>query len=147
MLRVKTVEEIRYQNLEFLVKNFMRNGDDQGKALTRMKEDAAGRGKDISRATLYQILTRKETAAGTVKNVGSDLARSIEDAMKLEHGWMDQDHEAVRLQENGVKLEAMQEVIAAFWNCDDDNRRLILESARQGYRNTLARRMRATTSN
>lgn len=92
MLRMKTIAEIRYDNLLTLV-NTMGGGD-----LTEMLKKSKSwhlesSENKLSRPTIDQILKRRTTANGVVKNVGDDLARKIEDELRLETGWMDNIHD------------------------------------------------------
>jgi hypothetical protein len=135
MLRMKTVQEIRYENLERLVMKAAGEGGDLGRGLSKLVDLAAERGKDLSRPTLYQILTKKKTSGGATRNVGDDLAREIEDALRLERGWMDNEHET-----QGTSMAApaiatdLAELIAVFCHTNELGReamRSAMKIARQ----------------
>lgn len=78
---MKTSAEIRYDNLALLV-------SDAG-GLSGLVAKSSMR---LNRATLYQILERKQTAGGAEKGIGDELARKIEHCLRLERGWMDWPH-------------------------------------------------------
>jgi hypothetical protein len=91
MLRMKTIAEIRYDNLQKLVEEL--GGGDLTKMLEKSKSWSLEESENkLSRATLYQILERKLTNNGAVRNVGDELARKIESELRLENGWMDNIH-------------------------------------------------------
>lgn len=131
---MKTIDEIRYKNLKQLVTDAAGPSGDEGRGLTALVERAAANGKKLSRPTLYQILTKRETASGTVKGVGDELARSIEDALKLERGWMDNDHDirTVEAQPNApvVSPDKITELITLFLQSSQTGQDFILDSAR-----------------
>lgn len=113
MLRMKTTDEIRYENLQRLV-------DDAGD-LSRLVEKSGGK---LNRPTLDQILKRRTTAAGVIKNVGNDLARSIEEALRLERGWMDNDHTPEAAQpEEVISPAELAELVMAFCQTDEMGRK------------------------
>jgi hypothetical protein len=129
MLCMKIIDEIRYENLMGLVLKYAGPGGDMGKGLTRLVEEAASNGKTLSRPTLYQILTKRETSAGSVRQVGSELARDIEEALRLNRGYMDNDHAPAETDDLGVSLDRLQKVIALFWQSTIRGQDAILESA------------------
>lgn len=119
MLGMKTCDEIRYENLRRLV--------EEAGGLSRLVEKSNGK---LNRPTLYQILERITTAAGTVKNVGDDLARKIEEALKLDRGWMD-NAQSAQVADPGKLLlpnEVIQ-LISLYSQCDPDGRRSIMSAA------------------
>lgn len=119
MLAMKTCDEIRYENLKRLV--------DEAGGLSRLVEKSNGK---LSRPTLYQILERITTAAGTVKNVGDDLARKIEEALKLERGWMDnQENAQAAMPSKALLPNELIELISLYGQCDQDGRKAILAAA------------------
>lgn len=123
MLCMKTTDEIRYENLQRLVAEA---GD-----LSTLVDRAKGK---LSRPTLYQILERKTTAAGVEKNVGDDLARKIEDALRLERGWMDNDHtQPVAAALPSFSPEELADMVMVFCQTNDIGRKGIkaaVETAR-----------------
>ncbi|HEV2612514.1 MAG TPA: hypothetical protein VGU61_19790 [Noviherbaspirillum sp.] len=124
---MKTVQEIRYDNLVALVKNAAGDSGDQGKGLSKIVAAVQERGKKLSRPTLYQILSRRTTNAGAIRNVGDDLARDIEEGLKLERGWMDNDHDA-RPPASGYNFspEQLADVITVFCQTTETGRKGIL---------------------
>lgn len=120
MLGMKTCDEIRYENLKRLV--------DEAGSLSRLVEKSNGK---LSRPTLYQILERVTTAAGTPKNVGDDLARKIEDALRLERGWMDNPENAEPARPSVAMMpNEILELISLYSRCDQDGRKAILSAAK-----------------
>lgn len=123
MLCMKTTDEIRYENLQRLVAEA---GD-----LSTLVDRAKGK---LSRPTLYQILERKTTAAGVAKNVGDDLARKLEDALRLERGWMDNDHsQATASTAPSYSPDELAEMVKVFCQTNDLGRkgiRAAVEAAR-----------------
>lgn len=123
MLRMKTTDEIRYDNLVKLV-------EDAG-GLSSLVEKSNGR---LSRPTLDQILKRRTTAAGVIKNVGDDLARKIEEVLRLERGWMDNEHtKATKPIENGVSPAELAELVLVYCQSDEigrDGIRAAIEAAK-----------------
>ncbi len=126
---MKIIDEIRYENLMSLVLKAAGPAGDMGKGLTRLVEEAASNGKNLSRPTLYQILTKRETSAGSIRQVGSELARDIEEALRLHRGYMDNDHAQAETDDLGVSLDRLQKVIALFWQSTIRGQDAILESA------------------
>lgn len=119
MLGMKTCDEIRYENLERLV--------EEAGGLSRLIEKSNGK---LNRPTLYQILERVTTAAGTPKNIGDDLARKIEEALKLERGWMDNQENAQLGQSNAVLMpKEVIELLTLYSQCNPAGRKLILSAA------------------
>lgn len=127
MLAMKTIDEIRYSNLEKLVMDAAAPGNDIGKGLSNLVKSANARNKKLSREMLYQILTRRETASGTVRNVGDALARGIEDALRLEHGWMDNDHSQVQaIPALAIDANTIANIVAVYCQSDEMGRKGIL---------------------
>lgn len=93
ILHMKTKDEIRYENLVALVEEAAGPSRDHKVGLTKLVKKAKERGKSLSRPYLYQVLTQRKTIGGTTRNIGDDVARKIEDALRLNSGWMDTDHE------------------------------------------------------
>jgi hypothetical protein len=122
MLRMKTINEIRYTNLERLVA-------DAG-GLTELVEKSNGK---LSRPTLDQILKKRTTARGTVKNVGDDLARDIEKCLRLQAGWMDNVHggqaEALVIPPEFVNAPQLAKLVIQFAQATDHGRMQILRAA------------------
>jgi hypothetical protein len=77
---MKTVEEIRYENLIALLEN--------GLTIADMAAECS-----VSAAYLSQIKTKAPNSR-TMKqrHMGKKMAREIERGLGLEHGWMDKDH-------------------------------------------------------
>lgn len=142
---MKTIDEIRYGNLDSLIKAAAGPGGDIGKGLSKLVAEAEGRGKKLSRPTLYQIHTRKETAAGTVKNIGDELARNIEDALKLEEGWMDNRHDQQVMTKDEIAIvpNEIADMVMTYCQSDETNRRGIMAAIEQAKAANLA----ATTAN
>lgn len=121
MLHMKTIDEIRYDNLQRLV---MEAG-----GLTELVEKSGNR---LSRPTLYQILEKKTTASGAIKNVGDELARKIEEALRLEPGWMDNlsDEERRPAKTSGIRPDIASEIILIMGTLSSDAQEMLLGSAR-----------------
>jgi hypothetical protein len=126
---MKIVDEIRYENLLGLVLKAAGPGGDIGKGITGIVKEAAANGRELSRPTIYQIVTKKETTAGSKRQVGSDLARDIEEALRLERGYLDNDHSPADEDGTGVSLDRLQKIIALFWQSTIRGQDVILESA------------------
>lgn len=122
MLRMKTINEIRYANLEKLVA-------DAG-GLTELVEKSNGK---LSRPTLDQILKKRTTARGTVKNVGDDLARDIEKCLRLQAGWMDNIHgspvEMLVIPPEFVNAPQIAKLVVQFAQATENGRMQILRAA------------------
>lgn len=113
MLSMKTTDEIRYENLQKLV--------DEAGDLTKLVDKAGGK---LSRPTLDQILKKRTTAAGVVKNVGDDLARKIEEALRLERGWMDNEHGApAQVAEYNISPAKLAELVMVYCQANEIGRR------------------------
>lgn len=130
MLALKTSDEIRLENLQKWV------------------EDAGGLSKfvslaprKLSRATLDQILKRRQTANGTTKNVGDELARKIEQALKLPRGAMDHAATAPSTQMVGsaelISAESLVELIQLFGDATAIGKLSIIETARNAPKRLL----------
>lgn len=116
---MRTCNEIRYDNLKWLVK--------EAGGLSGLIEKSNGR---LNRPTLYQVLERVKTASGTVKNIGDDLARRIEEALKLERGWMDNptSNQAPAISKT-LSLSEIVELLTLYTQCDGDRQRDIMNAA------------------
>lgn len=95
MLRMKTVAEIRYENLANLVQS-LSDGDltafvEKGKNWRNM----GAKEKKNKRSNLDQVLKRRTTMGGSTRNVGDELAREIEKEFGIEIGWLDNIHTAL----------------------------------------------------
>lgn len=121
MLYMKTIDEIRYENLDLLISN---NG-----GLTALVEKSGGK---LNRATLDQIWRKRTTAAGTIKNVGDDLARNIEISLRLEKGWMDNQKGVVvgETDPTAIPSGQLMELVNLFSASTPKGRELIIQSAR-----------------
>lgn len=133
MLDMRTVKEIRYENLLKLVSEF--GGGDLTAALATTKSwHLADSENKLSRATLDQILKKVKTANDTVRGVGDSLARKIESEFRLTGGWMDVDHQestpAAASATNAIPPEQLIELIALFGEASQKGRELIMSSAR-----------------
>ena len=128
MLRMRTIEEIRYNNLLRLVND--RGGID-GKGLKKLVEESDRFGEKLSSPTLRQILTYTKTAAGTVKNVGDVLARKIEQHLGLETGWMDNDHQAPQASgDDRPEMDEIFQLLSAYNASSPKHRENIMNSAK-----------------
>lgn len=134
MLHMKTIDEIRYDNLQRLVR-------DAG-GLSELVEKSGGK---LNRPTLDQILKRRKTAAGVDKGVGDELARKIEATLRLERGWMDYSRdEQLSSNEVPLKPDGLIELITLFWQASDEGRGMILDSARIAPKLNSARVVQST---
>lgn len=124
MLRMKTIDKIRYDNLQKLV-------SDAG-GLSALVEKAKKNNKKLSRPTLDQILKKRQTANESTKNVGDELARKIEDALKLDTGWLDNPREMVVVSSkpSGINAGVLSELIVLIDKMDEGMQQLLLGSAR-----------------
>lgn len=128
MLRMKTIAEIRFDNLQKLLAD-LGNGD-----LTTMLVKSKNWLSDdhkvkLNRANLYQILTKRETAAGATRGIGDDLARKIEYEFDLETGWLDNIHGADLVPAlPDVEPDAISEIIAVYLYSDATGRRGIMSA-------------------
>lgn len=94
---MRTVEEIRLDNLNALVREFG--------SIAKLAKKAGTPPNYIS-----QIRKRVPSKTGNPRDVGSDLARKLEEGCSKERGWMDHDHSMENLisAENVVNLTAKQ---------------------------------------
>lgn len=99
---MRTIDQIRYNNLLQLVND---RGGLEGKGLRKLVEESEKVGERLSEPTLKQILAHTKTAAGTVKNVGDELARKIETHLGLKPGWMDNDHQMAKPENDEPDIE------------------------------------------
>lgn len=77
---MQTISETRLARLQMLIKQ-------HGDSIAKLNEAL---GLDRTDATLSQIRTRApHSKTGKPRSMGDDLARKIEDRLKLETGWMD----------------------------------------------------------
>lgn len=81
-----TVYEIRHENLLSLIAQYGSLAN-LNEALGRKRNDAA----------LSLIKNKSIGFRGKTRNMGTTLARLIEEKLKLEDGWMDKDHSQVKL--------------------------------------------------
>jgi len=77
-----TIDEIRYRNLLLLVQEA---GNNQAEVARR---------SDTSPSYINQIIRRLKTPNGTVRSVGTRLARRLEQGFSKPKGWMDEDHDS-----------------------------------------------------
>ena len=111
---MKTVGQIRRENLLLLI-------EEHG-SLANLNERL-----DLPRtdATLSQIKNQSTTSRGKPKMMGEALARRIEGVLKLQLGWMDNDHAppSYRQQRIDTAIKAMENM--ADWQFDQASRSLI----------------------
>lgn len=87
---MKTVHEIRRENLDFLIEQY-RTLANLNLVLGRKRYDG----------TLSQIRNKAvNSATGKVRGMGSALARDIEKKLNLQQGWMDQEHDEAQTSES-----------------------------------------------
>lgn len=131
MLRMKTVDEIRYENLTKLLADF---GDgDLTKMLEKSKSWHLRESENrLNRQNLDQILKKRTTASGAIRGVGDELARKIEEEFRLERGWMDNPREMVAAnpRPSGIRADILVELIQLIDQMTDDVQGLVLEAAR-----------------
>lgn len=120
---MKTISEIRYENLQKLVEEL--GGGDLTKMLEKSKswhlEESENK---LSRATLYQILEKKLTNSGAVRNVGDELARKIESELRMETGWMDNIHVGTTAN-GGISFDPsyIATIVQTFFQTDETGRK------------------------
>jgi len=78
------IDEIRYRNYKVLLKQFLDTGMSRGEP-ERGVLNRFGQFAEVSPRYLSHVNNGR-------KNLGADVCRRIEQAFKLPHGWMDQDH-------------------------------------------------------
>lgn len=128
MLQMKTKDEIRYENLQRLVKQAAGPSGDERAGLSNLVKSARERGRSLSRQYLYQVLTHRKTMGGTTRNIGDDFARKIEDALKLGTGWMDTDHasNAQHKSDTLVPAEEFADLVRRYGNIRADDRMIVI---------------------
>lgn len=79
---MKTIEEIRLKNLDLLIEEI-------GSAASLAKK------ADTDPNYISQIKTRVPSRTGKPRDIGSDLARKLEEACNKPRGWMDHAHDNI----------------------------------------------------
>jgi diaminopimelate epimerase len=104
-----TIEEVRRTNLNLLV-------TEKGTLIGLASISGT------SAAYLSQILTRSKMSNGKVREVGSKLARKLEDGCSKPLGWMDK---------SNTQVDQSESELTALWSAMDFNSRAaVLEHAR-----------------
>jgi len=116
-IKVQSREEIRLANLRLLIEEC--EGYDNYRAGTAT---ALAAKCETSAGYLSQILTRFRNPSGSIREVGTDLARKLEKGAKKPVGWMDVKHNDIDPAENEFRL-----IYAAM---DDDQKAAMLEHAK-----------------
>lgn len=65
------------------------------------------------------------------KNIGSNVARAIEDRLRLPHGWMDREHDSLHLPVNDKERLFVETALTLFRAQPNEARELMLEQLRQ----------------
>lgn len=78
---MKITSKIRLENLNLLVK--------EAGGVTQLAKRAGYKQSNY----LYQIINRTPVQNGKAKNIGSNMASKLEEAMNKPKGWMDQEHQ------------------------------------------------------
>lgn len=78
---MKITSKIRLENLNLLVK--------EAGGVTQLAKRAGYKQSSY----LYQIINRTPVQNGKAKNIGSNMASKLEEAMNKPKGWMDQEHQ------------------------------------------------------
>ena len=87
---MKNIYEIRRENLSFLIEQY--------ESIAKLNEVLGRRRND---STLSQIRNQiKVTGRETARNMGTKLARAIEEKLNLGRGWMDQEHEEIQAEKD-----------------------------------------------
>ena len=116
-----TIEEIRLTNLRLLIEEC--EAVTVGRKVYRAGSAAALAAKSKTSASyLSQILIRFKNPSGTVREVGTLLARKLEKGAKKPLGWMDTRHDDIELDESEFR-----QLYAAM---GEDQKEIILEHAR-----------------
>jgi len=117
-----TIEEIRLTNLRLLIEEC--ESVTVGKKTYRAGTATALAIKcKTSSSYLSQILIRFKNPSGSVREVGTELARKLEKGSKKPLGWMDVKHDEVDSQENEFRI-----LYAAM---SDEAKTALLEQARK----------------
>jgi hypothetical protein len=132
MLAMKTIDEIRYENLQSLIQDT--GGGDLTKALEKTKSwHLAESTNKLSRQTIDQILKRRKTQKGATKGVGDELARKIEEEFRLERGWMDNPANGTTqaaAPPGALDADMVISLLDAFRRLDEHDKGLVLDFAR-----------------
>jgi hypothetical protein len=65
------------------------------------------------------------------KNIGNNVARAIEDRLKLPHGWMDREHDSLHLPVDEKERLFVETALTLFRAQPNEARELMLEQLRQ----------------
>lgn len=65
------------------------------------------------------------------KNIGNNVARGIEERLKLPHGWLDREHDRLSPPNNEKEKLFLEMALALFRTQEDDAREMLLDLLRE----------------
>ena len=108
--KMKTIEEIRRENLNILIGEFPSAASFSEKI-----------GKSPSQVSQWKN-SSIDSKSGKPRNIDSETAREIEKALEKEKGWMDHDHSDIGLEQFKKLDPAIRAALMRQSNSDDEQK-------------------------